>query len=103
MVPMAYRLAYDRAVSDPKPRAGAGTGAGRGEESEGEVERAQGEDEEDEEERRILLKLSADEEEQREDAFRRLETLGYRVGLGLAERWVLLTFLLGFWILDFEF
>ena len=28
-----------------------------------------------------------DEEEQREAAFRRLETLGYRVGQGLVERW----------------
>lgn len=29
---------------------------------------------------------SADDEEQREAAFRRLETLGYRVGQGLVER-----------------
>ena len=29
-----------------------------------------------------------DEEEQREAAFRRLETLGYRVGQGLVERYV---------------
>ncbi len=30
--------------------------------------------------------VSADEEEQREAAFRRLETIGYRVGQGLVER-----------------
>lgn len=71
MVPMAYRLAHERNVP----------GAG--------VEREEnGEDEDEEkEERRVVLKISADdEEEQREGAFRRLETLGYRVGLGFAER-----------------
>ena len=31
---------------------------------------------------------AADEEEQKEAAFRRLETLGYRVGQGLVERYV---------------
>lgn len=100
MVPMAYRLAYDRAVSrpGPRPRAGAGAGAGAGREEEKEGERAEDEDvdADEEEERRVLLKLSTDEEEQREDAFRRLETLGYRVGLGLAERWVFTFYFLFF-------
>ena len=31
-------------------------------------------------------KMEADDEEQKEFAFRRLETLGYRVGQGLVER-----------------
>lgn len=71
MVPMAYRLAHQRTVP------GASAGGGESEEAEVEVE----------EKKSGILRPSADEEdEQRDGAFRRLETLGYRVGQGLAER-----------------
>jgi hypothetical protein len=65
MVPMAYRLAHEQAVAGMNDDGGGGGGGGAA----------------------AAAKLSADEEEQqREGAFRRLETLGYRVGQGLAER-----------------
>lgn len=57
IVPMAYRLAHDLSV--PAENDGK-TGGG--------------------------AMLMDEEEEQREAAFRRLETLGYRVGQGLVER-----------------
>lgn len=76
----------------PRPRSRVGPQSERGEE--GGKGKGEGEDEEDEEERRVVVKISADdEEEQREGAFRRLESLGYRVGQGLAERWVIFFFL----------
>ncbi len=68
MVPMAYRLAHEQAVAGINDDGGGGGGGGGGGAA-------------------AAAKLSADEEEQqREGAFRRLETLGYRVGQGLAER-----------------
>lgn len=66
MVPMAYRLAQELAVTDTKKGAEGG-GGGKG--MEGQEQEQEG-----------------DEEEQREGAFRRLETLGYRVGQGVVER-----------------
>lgn len=59
MVPMAYRIANELLISKQKKEGGVG-----------------GKSSVDDE----------DEEQKREAAFRRLETLGYRVGQGLVER-----------------
>jgi hypothetical protein len=69
LVPMAYRIAADLAAREEEwTRGGAAAGdtgslTGKGE-------------------------SAVDEEETREAVFFRLEMLGYRVGLGVVERWV---------------
>lgn len=70
LVPLAQRLASELAVSSaPKDSGGGGgvTSAGGGS---------------------VVAGEELDEEEEREAVFYRLEMLGYRVGQGLAERYV---------------
>jgi hypothetical protein len=77
IVPMAYRLANELDTAGET-----GSVAGNGETSVAEVGETKGASP-------APVSKKLDEEEERDAVFYRLEMLGYRVGLGLVERWVL--------------
>jgi trafficking protein particle complex subunit 6 len=78
LVPMAYRVTNELEASSASSAPGAGTSAAAAADKDTSV----------------APRAAMDEEEERDAVFYRLETLGYRVGQGLVERYVFLSFFL---------